>query len=99
MSLTPESRDQQRAVFDNCINIYEDRTFVRGELWSKFDAADALHNCQSKVARAEAAVDLQAATEGERETALKEEAIDSLYDLINYAAFAIRHLTGETPHA
>lgn len=99
MSLSPESRAQQERIFNHCLEIYEHRTAVRGELWSEFDLFDALHNCKSKLARANAAANALAATaiEAPGRDLIIDEALDSLLDLINFAAFSIRHITGEKP--
>lgn len=87
------SPSQQVAVFGRCMRIYAERSKVRGELWAEFDVHDALHNVRSKLARAKAAIDGDIS-----QPQNMSEALDSLYDMINYAAFALRHLTGEKPY-
>lgn len=90
---------QQVAVLNKVLGIYLDRSKTRGELWAEFDVHDALHHCKSKLARAQAAVGrLELGPVMDSPDTVHAEALDSLYDLINYAAFAVRHLTGEKPN-
>lgn len=98
-SLDPGSIMQHHKVFQKSLSIYVERSEVRGEAWAGASAEVMLYDCNSKLARARAALTFMNSLDKDSSTIekAKDEAIDSLQDLINFAAFAIRHITGEKP--
>lgn len=80
-------------------DIFVERSKYRGDLWAEFDAEDSLHHCRSKLARIEALVlrtkDPKYNDRPESLAKFKEEALDDIHDLINYAVFTARHLEGQ----
>lgn len=90
--VSEESLSQHLAVLNTAAGIYIERSEVRGELWTEdqFTIEDFIEQIRFKSQRARAAASIDS-------PAAKEELLDSLYDAINYAAFAVRKITGETP--
>lgn len=93
----------QGAIFDEALAIKDERGKVRGEVWRQFDAVDSIHHMKSKVARVDAARCMLSDDEKDDgpmgphgRDEVKAAAIDDCHDIINYAAFTIRHLRGET---
>lgn len=100
MSQDEKCVNQQLRVFQKSLSIYIERSEVRGELWAAFQTDDAIRQAKSKLARAEFTLKMLEDPDTESsllKVALEEEALDSLYDLINFAAFAVRHITGAKP--
>lgn len=85
---------QQESVFNQALVIYEERSDLRGEVWAEFGPEDALMHCESKVARIKAGLSL---IEGPNADRVREAVIDDVLDLVNYAGFLHRHLTGDKP--
>ena len=86
MGLSHEDRREQANVFAEAMEIYEERSAARGQLWKEFDERDAAVHIRSKAAR------LYVAVENPDADGADAEALDSALDLINYAAFAVRHI-------
>lgn len=96
---------QHLDVLAKSLGIYMERTEVRGELWAEFDEHDSFHHMRSKVARI--GVILQDGRYSDTQLiddpplinadSLRKTLLDEAYDLINYTAFLIRHITGEKP--
>src|SRR4051812_25341467 len=82
---------EQTAVFLRALDIYVQRSEVRGELWKEFDLRDKVHHMRNKMARIGQFIDIS--PEG---TEIPAEIIDEALDLINYTAFFIRQAEGET---
>lgn len=105
----PLEHKQQVKVLERAFNIYVTRSKTRGDLWAQFDVHDSIHHLNSKLARVRHACELLSQMSNsppgdldedlDRVEELLEEAIDSFLDIINYAAFGVRHLTGEKPVA
>lgn len=92
------SLDQQKHVLQEALGIFVQRSNIRGDLWAQFNSEDSLHHCRSKIARVEAIIKgLDVGRFAGDVGTAKAEAVDDLLDLINYAAFTVRHLTGEKP--
>lgn len=105
-----ESMLQQVEVIAEALDIYQERSKVRGETWAEFDHHDCIHHMSSKLARLKNAAQLLAALpvrddlgpgaeveRVERVDALVSAMEDDALDMINYAAFLVRHLTGRKP--
>lgn len=105
-----DSNGQQLEVLAAAMDIYEERSRVRGETWAEFDYHDCIHHLRSKLARLQNAAQLLArlgATSGDpavdpdetrdRYDELVDAMEDDALDVINYAAFLVRHLTGRKP--
>lgn len=98
---------QQLEVFTSALDIYEERGRVRGETWAEFDHHDCIHHLSSKLARLKNAAQLLAgrSAAASRGDEVDEDVTDELLsameddalDVINYAAFLVRHLTGRKP--
>ncbi len=91
---------QHSAVLQKALDIYIQRSTVRGELWAGSTVETMLYDASSKLARARGAVQMLSgfhSPDDPRAEPYREEALDSLADLINFAAFAHRHITGEKP--
>src|SRR4051812_42477828 len=101
LSRTPENV-QQLEVLASALDIYEERSRVRGETWAEFDHHDCIHHLSSKLARLKNAAQLLAgrAAAASRGDEVDETVTDELLsameddalDVINYAAFLVRHL-------
>lgn len=96
-----DSEEMQGSIFDRALAKFDERNEVRRDLWAEFDEADALHHARSKVARLQAMIKTPPWSDGLDDEAislvrpeLREEFVDDALDLINYAAFAIRHAEG-----
>jgi hypothetical protein len=101
MTRSERSTEQHEQVLQEALNIFKQRSTVRGDLWAQFDLNDALHHCRDKLARCEAyASALQGPPRDfptpERDQ-FTEAMKDDLLDLINYTVFTYRHLTGAKP--
>jgi hypothetical protein len=100
-----ESLEQQMEVLARSLAIYEDRTVTRGETWAdeEFGVDDSVHHIRSKVARCEHAIkriERRLVDNPDADVDVIVDAmLDDLQDIINYAAFGIRHLTGRKPRA
>lgn len=96
----------QNSIMQEALAIKDERARVRGEVWRTFDEVDSIHHMKSKVARVDAArqimtdngphLDDSLGMSEEAEDEIRQAAIDDCHDIINYAAFTIRHLRGET---
>lgn len=95
------STRQQKEVLEMSLNIFIARSRNRGDLWAEFGPEDSEHHMKSKLARVGVMLPkLKAETlkgPGSPYEDIKGEVLDDLYDLINYAAFTVRHITGEKP--
>lgn len=92
---TPTNRDQMRTLLDAFLK-FRERNDLRENLWAEFPASDAVHHARSKIARVEAMVaklERDAFPNGRRGE-LEAEILDDSLDLINYAAFVARNVTG-----
>lgn len=102
-----EGNFHQLEVLVSALDIYEERSRVRGETWAEFDHHDCIHHLNSKMARLRNAAQLlagrsaAAARGDEVDEGVTDELIsameDDALDVINYAAFLVRHLTGRKP--
>lgn len=89
------AKDAQCSVFSEALVIYEDRYEVRGDLWQEADQPeDLIRHMENKLLRAKSALK---AHPGKSNEAVRLEAEDSLLDLINYAAFALRWARAPMP--
>lgn len=98
---------QQLEVMAAALDIYQERSRVRGETWAEFDHHDCIHHLNSKLARLRNAAQLLAgrSAAAERGDEVDEDVTDELLsameddalDVINYAVFLVRHLTGRKP--
>lgn len=98
---------QQLEVMSAALDIYQERGRVRGETWAEFDHHDCIHHLNSKMARLRNAAQLLAgrSAAAARGDEVDEEATDELLsameddalDVVNYAVFLVRHLTGRKP--
>lgn len=100
---------QQLEVLTAALDIYDERGRVRGETWAEFDHHDCIHHLSSKLARLKNAAQILAglptkfvtdeelAAADERRDELVSAMEDDALDVINYAAFLVRHLTGRKP--
>lgn len=95
-----ESERQQFDILMRVFEIFRERSEVRGDLWADFDAADALRNMESKLARIGAALKTHAAVtkvHSAKTVKLNDALVDDALDLCNYAVFLIRHIEGAKP--
>jgi hypothetical protein len=95
-----ESELQQFDVFVRSFEIFKERSVVRGDLWAKFEAKDAFRNMESKMARiGHAGKELEEIgfDSDEKLKPIEEALVDDALDVINYAAFLIRHIEGNKP--
>ena len=91
---------QQFAVFESAMNIFANRELARGGLWARHDESDKLHHMKSKLARIEAGLQMLPSVSDENARMVIVAAVlDDAHDLINYTAFLVRLMTGETPDA
>lgn len=91
-----KSYQQQQSVLGRALAIFDERNKIHRDLWTEFGVDDALHHCGHKFARARSLSDRFAAPAAAFDVEEFEQLIDaltdSLLDLINYAAMAIRHV-------
>lgn len=81
--MSQQDLQQQLAIFDDAQLIYIKRSKERGQMWKEMGIDDAVHHLKSKA---------------ERVFVLHHndmDAEDDALDLINYAAFFLRHKRGE----
>jgi hypothetical protein len=86
----------QLSIFSEALNIYGERGEARGEVWKEFDAEDSIHHLVSKAARLRAGLRQAERVHGDFRQGVSDTMIDEAMDAINYAAFTVRHLRGET---
>lgn len=88
--LTCTSEAQQFDVFSRALEVFKERSHVRGDLWAKFDIKDAQTHIASKLARITAAVERYQRGDAGKQ-AIEDAISDDAIDIINYAAFIVRH--------
>lgn len=88
--LATTSEAQQFDVLVRGFEIFRERSQSRGDLWKDFHIQDATHHIASKLARITAAV--QRADQGILgQQEFEQITADDALDIINYAAFIVRH--------
>lgn len=86
-----ESERQQFDVLYRAFEVFRDRNNVRGDLWKDFDIGDPLHHMAGKLARIRKAMErLDSGAIGKQ--VFEDEVADDALDVINYAAFIVRHV-------
>lgn len=93
--LENDSERKQLITLMRALDAFKERNALRADLWAEFDCRDSLHHADSKLARAHRAISaLRELSEAspDRIRAITFEAEDSLIDLINFAAFTLRHI-------
>lgn len=87
----------QMVVFAKALDIYVEREQEYGSTWKQFDADDAAHHCVHKAARMRTAADewQLKLVSNDLKKIVRDRAIDSAIDSINYAGFYVRHIEGD----
>lgn len=88
-----KSYAQQRAVMEESLRIFHDRSHVRGDLWARHEPLSQLRMIREKLDRIDAAMSMSL------DPTRRAAALDDAQDIINFAAFFIRLMKGETPDA
>ena len=81
---------QQASVLGRALNIFEDRSRVRGDLWARHDAEAHLRMAEEKLARVRHNLH-------DLEPIDQDALVDDALDCINFCVFIIREVTGEKP--
>ncbi len=89
--LATTSEGQQFDVLVRAFEIFRERSHVRGDLWKDFHVKDAQHHISSKQARISKAIE-RADSGVLGLTEFEIEVVDDALDIINYAAFIVRHV-------
>lgn len=88
------SERQHAEALNAALAIFRERSKERGDLWARFDEHDSFHHARSKLARI--GVHLQQGSY-KNDDELRDRLIDEIDDLVNYAVFLRRHVTGKKP--
>lgn len=89
---------RHRRTLHRALEIFEERSAVRGDLWANVDPQRLIDMIEEKHRRVNAAMGIMRRAEDEgRQPQLLEVAVDDLLDIINFAVFAVRHIEGDLP--
>jgi hypothetical protein len=82
--------NEHAAVLQESQNIFEKRGMVRGQMWLETSIKREFDMMDEKLARAKAAMKADSFVSEDPDDPVRKEFEDSLLDLINFAAFAVK---------
>jgi hypothetical protein len=86
-------QDYMETIFA-ALDIHLDRERIRQGLWKQYTARDQCNPIKFKIDRVLHSLGIMDQQVGQRDEAIVDNAVNELYDIINYANFAVRKLQG-----